>query len=54
VTAITLDSSISLGALGASIVKEARLSTAGEEASLIRGSPIKRESRGGHYNKRCN
>ncbi len=53
-TAITLDSSISLGALGALIVKEARLSTVGEEASLIRGSPIKRKIRGGNYNKSCN
>jgi hypothetical protein len=54
VTAITSDSSISLGPLGALIVKGARLVIAGGRSFFTRGSAIKRESRGGHYNKHRN
>jgi hypothetical protein len=54
VTAITSDSSISLGPLGALIVKGARLAIAGGRSFLIGDSAIKRESRGGHYNKHRN
>jgi hypothetical protein len=53
-TAITLDSSISLGSLGALMVKGARLAIARERSFLIRCSAIKRESRGGQHNKHRN